>query len=76
MRYLPHTSEDIAAMLEAIGVKSLDDLFPTVPVDCRRKGDLNLPDVMTEWELDKHIDALSGSMAASPEYNVFIGAGS
>lgn len=76
MRYLPHTSEDIADMLEAIGVKSLDDLFPTVPEDCRRQGNLNLPDVMTEWELDKHIDTLSRTMAVPPEYNVFIGAGS
>ena len=66
MRYLPHTSEDIADMLEAIGVKSLDDLFPTVPEDCRRQGNLNLPDVMTEWELDKHIDTLSRTMAVPP----------
>ena len=76
MRYLPHTLEDRAAMLEAIGVKSLDDLFPTVPEDCRRKGDLNLPGVMTEWELNTHIDTLAGTMAVSPDYNVFIGAGS
>ena len=40
MRYLPHTPEDIAAMLEAIGVKSLEDLFPTVPNDCRRTDEM------------------------------------
>ena len=76
MRYLPHTPEDIAAMLEAIGVKSLDDLFPTVSDDCRRTGDLNLPDAMTEWELNTHIDTLANSMAVSPQYKVFLGAGS
>ena len=76
MRYLPHTPEDIAAMLEAIGVKSLDDIFPTVPEDCRRKGHLNLPGAMTEWELNTHIDTLAGTMAVSPEYKVFLGAGS
>jgi glycine dehydrogenase subunit 1 len=76
MRYLPHTPEDIAAMLEAIGVKSLDELFPTVPDDCRRAGDLNLPEAMTEWELNTHIDALANTMAVSPQYKVFLGAGS
>ena len=31
MQYLPHTSEDIAKMLQVVGVDSVDDLFPTVP---------------------------------------------
>ncbi|UCE51077.1 MAG: aminomethyl-transferring glycine dehydrogenase subunit GcvPA [Desulfobacterales bacterium] len=76
MRYLPHTPEDISAMLQAIGVKSLEDLFPTVPYDCRRTGDLKLPEALTEWELNKHIDKLSNTMAVSPEFRVFLGAGS
>jgi glycine dehydrogenase subunit 1 len=76
MLYLPHTNEDITEMLKAIGVKNLDDLFSTVPEDCRMKGDLDLPQSMTEWELNQHMDALSGATAASPEYKVFMGAGS
>jgi glycine dehydrogenase subunit 1 len=76
MRYLPHTPEDISDMLQAVGVESLDDLFSTIPNDCRRKSDLNLPQAMTEWELNNHIDTLSGFMAVSPEYRVFMGAGS
>ena len=76
MLYLPHTSEDIASMLQAVGVDDLDGLFSTVPEDCRCKGDLNLPEAMTEWELNEHMQALSDSMAVSPEYKVFMGAGS
>jgi glycine dehydrogenase subunit 1 len=76
MRYLPHTSEDISTMLAAIGLKSLDDLFPTVPRDCRQSGDLNLPEALTEWDLNSHIDALADKMAVSPEYKIFLGAGS
>ena len=30
-RYIPHTPEDIARMLERIGVKSVDDLYADVP---------------------------------------------
>ena len=76
MLYLPHTNEDIAEMLKAIGLKSLDDLFPTIPDGCRMKGDLDLPQPMTEWELNRHMDALSRTMSVSPEYKVFMGAGS
>ena len=76
MLYLPHTSEDIASMLETVGVDALDDLFSAVPEDCRFKGDLKLPEALTEWELNDHMKALSDSMAVSPEYKIFLGAGS
>ena len=76
MQYLPHTAEDIIEMLQAVGVEHLDDLFKTVPKECRFKEGLNLPEALTEWELDDHMAALSGEMAVSPEYKVFMGAGS
>jgi len=63
-------------MLAAIGVDSLDDLFDTIPQQCRREKDLHLPAQLSEWELNRHIDALCGTMAVSPEYKVFMGAGS
>ncbi len=75
MRYLPHTPEDIASMLEVAGEKSLDDLFKTVPDDCRRARGLDLPEPMTEWDLDHHVSDLAEKMAAEPEYKVFLGAG-
>jgi glycine dehydrogenase subunit 1 len=76
MRYLPHTPDDIKAMLATVRINTLDDLFSTIPEDCRRKSDLNLPEPLTEWELNHHIDALGDSMAVSPQYKVFMGAGS
>jgi glycine dehydrogenase subunit 1 len=76
MRYLPHTPEDIADMLEKIGVKSLDDLFSTVPGECRRKSPMKLPEPLTEWELDREMAGLSAAMAVSPEYKIYAGAGS
>jgi len=63
-------------MLAKVGVKNLDQLFATIPKDCRQKGDLDLPGPMTEWELNDRIDGLADSMAVSPEYKVFMGAGS
>jgi len=76
MQYLPHTAEDITEMLQAVGVQHLDDLFRTVPEDCRLQEGLDLPGALTEWELDDHMAALSGETAVSPEYRVFMGAGS
>jgi glycine dehydrogenase subunit 1 len=76
MRYLPHTDEDIASMLDAVGLADLDGLFASVPADCRMSGELRLPPAMTEWELDGLMDRLAGTMAISPEYSIFLGAGS
>lgn len=76
MRYLPHTPEDIDAMLKTVGAGSLDDLFQSIPKDGRRKNPLRLPEPLSEWELNDHIDALGADMAVSPEYLVFMGAGS
>ena len=36
--YNPHTAQDIAAMLAAIGVGSIDDLFAHVPANLRARA--------------------------------------
>ncbi len=74
MRYLPHTDKDIEDMLQVIGVKSLDELFSSIPNDCIRKKKMNLPEALSESELNEHIDSLASHMADG--YKVFIGAGS
>jgi glycine cleavage system P protein (glycine dehydrogenase) subunit 1 len=76
MRYLPHTTEEISDMLQDVGVNHLDDLFAAIPEDCRRRGGLNIPGPLTEWELTEHFTALSEEMATTPGYTPFLGAGS
>ena len=76
MRYLPHTQEEIAFMLEAVGVASLEDLYPTVPEDCRRERAPDLPEPLTEWELTDLANSLSSTVAVPPATKVFLGAGS
>ncbi len=76
MRYLPHTDDEIAAMLKVVGVESLDGLFSNIPDKCRRRNAMSLPDPMTEWELNAYMAALSRNTAASPDYTLYIGAGS
>jgi len=76
MRYLPHTNDDIEAMLKVVGANTLDELFTSIPDNCCCRTAMDLPDAMTEWELNDHMDALAAGMATSPEYKVFMGAGS
>jgi glycine cleavage system P protein (glycine dehydrogenase) subunit 1 len=76
MRYLPHTTEDIEAMLGKTGHASLDDLFETIPEDYKVKGKLNLPESLSEWDLDKHMESLASENIACKGYTCFIGAGS
>ncbi|MBN2438895.1 MAG: aminomethyl-transferring glycine dehydrogenase subunit GcvPA [Deltaproteobacteria bacterium] len=76
MRYLPHTTEDIAVMLETVGLREIDDLFAAVPADCRFAGALDLPKATSEWDLERQVGQMAGRMAVSPEYSLFLGAGS
>jgi glycine dehydrogenase subunit 1 len=76
MRYLPHTSEDIGSMLEAVGAESLEDLFSTVPDNCRRTGAPRLPEPLTEWELNERMEGMARRMGAPPQHKLFLGAGS
>jgi glycine dehydrogenase subunit 1 len=76
MRYLPHTGEEIATMLDVVGAKSLDDLFSAVPPSCRRTRGMNLPEPLNEWDLNRLMAGLSSTVAAAPDYKVYAGAGS
>jgi glycine dehydrogenase subunit 1 len=76
MRYLPHTHQDIDDMLKVVGVDSLESLFSSIPETCCCRIGLNLPEPLTEWELNDHMDELAGQMAVSPDHKIFMGAGS
>ncbi len=76
MRYLPHTDEEIQEMLEVVGRKSLDELFCSVPDDCRHEGDLALPLPLNEWALKEHMSELAESMTVTPKFKILVGAGS
>jgi glycine cleavage system P protein (glycine dehydrogenase) subunit 1 len=49
MTYIPTSSKERDAMLETVGVKSLDDLFDAIPAR-HRFPKLNLPPALTEME--------------------------
>jgi glycine cleavage system P protein (glycine dehydrogenase) subunit 1 len=75
MPFLLNTPEDQQAMLEAIGVASLDALFDMVPADLRLRRDLNLPPAMTELELTAHIESLAKKNTPCGQRVCFLGGG-
>lgn len=76
MRYLPHTPEDVSAMLERVGLPSVEALFEALPDACRRETPMDLPTPLTEWDLIIRMESLAASMAAGSGNRVFMGAGS
>ncbi|MDD4212830.1 MAG: aminomethyl-transferring glycine dehydrogenase subunit GcvPA [Bacilli bacterium] len=72
-KYFPHTPEDIASMLEVIGVSSLDDLFAQINPSLRTMKEFNLPSSQSEYEVRKTIGNLA---KMNQTYISFLGAGS
>ncbi|RNC70680.1 MAG: aminomethyl-transferring glycine dehydrogenase subunit GcvPA [Desulfuromonadales bacterium] len=60
--YCPNTPEEIRAMLDAIGVASLDDLFRPIPPGLRARS-FDLPEGMSEFEMLHRFQSLAGKNA-------------
>ncbi len=74
MTYIPHTDAEREAMLEAIGVDSLDALFDAVPPDVRFPP-LNLPPALSEMEVNWALSGLANANIGAHEFSIFLGAG-
>ncbi|MBC7171259.1 MAG: glycine dehydrogenase, partial [Polyangiaceae bacterium] len=74
MRYLPHTEAELAEMLAAIGVPSIDELFKTIPEDVRFEGPLGIEPALDEASLMAHLTELADKNAAARALS-FLGAG-
>ena len=60
-KYFPHTDDDLKAMLEKVGVDSVDALYAQIPERIRFLGDYKLPSEMSEMEVRQLFEKL-GSM--------------
>lgn len=73
--YLPHTEGDRQQMLASIGAKTVSDLFEDVPADIRLGRDMNLPEILDEAALLKHLQKIASKNASFHDYSYFLGAG-
>lgn len=76
MSYIGNTQREQRAMLEAIGVESVEELFEAVEPSCRLRRPLKLPAAMGELELAAHIERLAASNRPAGGGACFLGAGS
>jgi glycine dehydrogenase subunit 1 len=74
-RYIPHTEEDCQKMLEAIGLKTVEDLFASIPKECRLTKPLNLPPALSEHDLMLHLQSLQSPVFSGDRWSSFLGAG-
>jgi glycine dehydrogenase subunit 1 len=74
-RYTPATDADREAMLAAIGVGSIDELFDDIPEDVRLGRPLELPDGLPESEVYERLRELAAKNADAESELSFLGAG-
>jgi glycine dehydrogenase subunit 1 len=74
LRYFPHTPEEIASMLAAVGKGSIDDLYSDIPEEARLGRALELDPPMHEASLMRHLEDLSRNNRGS-DLICFLGAG-
>jgi glycine dehydrogenase subunit 1 len=76
LSYVLNTPDDQQAMLQAIGVSSIDDLFANIPAGVRLKRPLNVPPALSEIELTQHLQALAARNRPAGDAVCFLGGGS
>src|SRR5438045_1481650 len=73
MRYLPKSPSDREAILKAIGVRSINDLFAAIPAEYRLKRDLKVARQIAEAEIVHSFR--EPSRENGDGYTTFLGAG-
>ncbi|TAK30055.1 MAG: aminomethyl-transferring glycine dehydrogenase subunit GcvPA [Chloroflexota bacterium] len=74
MSYVPNTDADRAAMMEDIGISSVDQLFEDIPAQFR-KPPLNLPPALWEGGVRQALQKLADRNVNLTRYACFLGAG-
>lgn len=75
MSYIPNTPEDQQAMLERIGLSSLEALLSPVPEEVRLRRPLDLPPALAEPDLKRLLNGLAAKNKNLDTSISFLGAG-
>jgi glycine dehydrogenase subunit 1 len=73
MRYLPKSSVERQQMLAAIGKKSIEELFSSIPERYRLREALNIPGPYSEAEIIQYFKQRAAENSVG--YTSFLGAG-
>ncbi|MBI4446725.1 MAG: aminomethyl-transferring glycine dehydrogenase subunit GcvPA [Acidobacteria bacterium] len=75
MRYLSLTAEEKLQMLDAIGIRRVEDLFAVIPPAVRLKEALKIPEAWAESTVLDYFKSLGKRNASSERHGYFLGAG-
>lgn len=73
--YIPTTPDEAQEMLEAIGVKTIEDLFAEIPPEMRMRGELNLPEGVSESEMTRQLSTMAKKNRSVDDNICFLGGG-
>jgi glycine dehydrogenase subunit 1 len=73
--FIPHSEAEIKAMLQVVGVGSVDDLFATVPDNCKFKGQLDMAPGLDEYSTAGRLKDLAESNRPAGGELSFLGGG-
>lgn len=76
MRFTPITEPSRKGMLEAVGIKSVADLFSDIPKKLLVEGQLGLPAEMNERQLRKELESMAAKNSNANQLSLFLGGGS
>lgn len=74
MSYLPHTTEDVVTMLNAVGASDVGELLSFIPESLRLSRELDLPSPLGEYELMQDLNRLAENNQTADQRS-FLGAG-
>jgi glycine dehydrogenase subunit 1 len=72
MPFIPHTDQDVSAMLAAIGADSIEDLFDEIPAELKASKLTRVPEGISEMEITR---LMMDRAEADGRYLSFLGAG-
>lgn len=76
MPFTYNTPQDVANMLAAVGVDSVEQLFESISDELRLHRPLDLPPALSEMALDQHMRGLAASNRHAGDTVSFLGGGS
>ncbi len=74
--YIPNSVREIKEqMMKEIGIKAVEELYSDIPEKFKLKRRLNLPEALSELELEKHVEKVLSKNKTYMDMPIFLGAG-
>jgi glycine dehydrogenase subunit 1 len=75
MPYIPNTDQNRKEMLKYIGVSKFEDLLKEIPEEVKIKGELQLPEPLSEFEVTRLLQEISNKNEHTANNICFLGGG-